>query len=126
MGDRVSIRFVKGTENDSPVLFSHWGGREFARAAQDYADALSVWAREDLASGKGISDPLHRLEPRTVTVDFIYQLGRSGYAGERVTGDLYLERTEFDGDNSDNGHFDIELAVDTGLPLFSFTNGEKA
>lgn len=104
MGDRVSIRFVnpKAPEwgRQSVVLFSHWGGIEFAEDAQKWADALA-----DERSGSML--PLDRIEPDTVIVEYIHELTKNEKG--RVGSGLYLGATENDGDNSDNGHHDIIL-----------------
>jgi len=50
--------------------------------------------------------PLSRLEPNTVMVDFIRHI-TSGE--DRICGDLYLGECCDDGDNSDNGHYEICL-----------------
>ncbi len=102
MGDRASISFRKN-DQESVILFSHWGGKEFQQSAQDYINEL----RKEIenSSHKGMF-PLDRLEPETVIVDFIRYLTK----GEnRVKSNYYLGRTEHDGDNSDNGHKVIEL-----------------
>ena len=99
MGDRISISFKKG-DNESVVLFSHWGGKSFLEEAREYVKELKE-------EKKGSSMfPLDRLEPETVMVDFIRHL--THYMG-RVESDLYLGKTPEDGDNSDNGHFVIDL-----------------
>lgn len=99
MGDRVSVQFVN--KNDSSVvLFSHWGGMSFVEKAKKYAQDLK---REVI--GKEFW-PLDRLEPQTVMVDFIRHMTQGL---EKVENDLYLGRTETDGDNGDNGHFEIPL-----------------
>ena len=100
MGDRVSISFVNGRE-ESVALFNHWGGREFVDEARDYVRKL-------IAENPQHSqfDPLDRLEPGTVMVDFIRHLTeRQG----RVRSNLYLGATSTNGDNSDNGHHVIHL-----------------
>lgn len=102
MGDRVSIQFEHDGEK-SVVLFSHWGGMEFVETAQMYVKEL----REER---KGTSvNPLDRLEPRTVMVDYIRHLMRGRSVDERIESDLYLGVDENDGDNSDNGHHIIHL-----------------
>lgn len=103
MGDRVSISFRQGKE-ESPVLFSHWGGMAFVREAKQYLKALL-----ERSKTKGCGTyPLDRREPGTVMVDFI----RHVVDGERVESNYYLGRTEDDGDSSDNGHWSLD--VDTG------------
>ena len=103
MGDRVSISFRKG-EEESVVLFSHWGGKMFVAVARGYVREI-----KDEALRVGSTWPLFRLEPSTVMVDFIRMLT----AGvERVQSDYYLGKDKNDGDNSDNGHFIIDLGRD--------------
>ena len=98
MGDRISISFKTG-ESESVVLFSHWGGMGFLGAAEDYAKDL-------VASREGHMMPLDRFEPGTVMIDFIRHITKRD---ERVESNLYLGATSGDGDNSDNGHFRINL-----------------
>ena len=100
MGDRVSIRFVN-EEDKSPVLFSHWDGMNFVKRAKDYLKKLKKYVKKE-----GISMPLSRLEPRTVMVDFIRHITQKL---DQVDCNYYLGLTEDDGDNSDNGHHDINL-----------------
>lgn len=99
MGDRVSISFRNG-EEESVALFSHWGGMVFVKAAKEYVKNLKKWA------GKEEVEPLQRLEPDTVMVDFIRHITDGQ---KRVKGNLYISRSEHEGDNSDNGHHVIEL-----------------
>ena len=103
MGDRVSISFRKG-EEESVVLFSHWGGKAFVAVARGYVRELKTEAQR-----AGMTWPLFRLEPQTVMVDFIRTL-TSGVS--RVQSDYYLGKNKEDGDNSDNGHFVIDLDRD--------------
>jgi len=105
MGDRVSIRFTNKDDIDAPVIFCHWGGMDFVEAAIKYSQEL-------IAERKGGVYPLDRLEPRTVTVDFIYNIEKYYpimSKSHRIDGDLYIGVDENDGDNGDNGHFNIDL-----------------
>ena len=95
MGNRVSIAFVGERGEQSPVLFSHWQGMDLVETAQAYVQDLPE---------QGSYDPLSRREPQTMLVDFI---SRVVGAGEKIESDLYLVENEYDGDNSDNGHFTI-------------------
>jgi len=99
MGDRVSISFVQG-DWESPALFSHWGGIEFVEYALKYTIDLAKRKR-----GKTFN-PLDRLEPQTVLVDFIRHITKNE---KEIDGDLYLGKDSNDGDNSDNGHYQIIL-----------------
>lgn len=98
MGDRVSISFRNG-DCESVTLFSHWDGSGFAYIALEYAKLLKE--PED-----SMMYPLDRLEPETVMVDFIRYLTKDM---ESVRSNYYLGATPKDGDNSDNGHFIIDL-----------------
>ena len=100
MGDRVSISFIKGTQ-ESVALFNHWGGEQFAEDAKEYATILTN-------EREGGFEPLDRFEPDTVMVDFIRHLTKDM---PRVASSLYLGKDEGDGDNSDNGHFRITLPI---------------
>lgn len=95
MGDRISIQFENGGEK-SVALFSHWGGMEFVDEAVTYVKELI---------GNGIT-PLGRKEPNTVMIDFIREITKDMKV---VDGDIYLGVDGSDGDNSDNGHFIIDL-----------------
>lgn len=106
MGNRISIQFLNGAVT-SVVLFSHWGGLQFREDAETYAKHLAECNVK--AEGMGVT-PLQRLEPNTVMVDFIRHMTQDV---EAVEHNLYLGVDEDDGDNSDNGHFIIDL---TALP----------
>jgi hypothetical protein len=106
MGDKVSIQFVKGDQK-SVVLFSQWGGMDMVDLAKDY---VSLLRREIMRGDNAMQYPLTRLEPDTVIVDFIRSITAHQ---DRVTSDLYLRATQEDGDNSDNGHHEINLEAET-------------
>ena len=101
MGNRVSISFINKTE-ESVTLFSHWGGKEFVDTAVDYVEDL----RRKVLNPDSLSDPISRLEPATVMVDFIRAITVNV---SLVRSDLYLGKDCKCGDNSDNGHFKIDL-----------------
>jgi hypothetical protein len=106
MGDRISVSFYNEDEGESVVLFSHWGGKNFLNDALKYLKNL----KEKLEKRKNkISDPISRLEPNTVMVDFIRNITKEE---DLIEGNLYLGKDENDGDNSDNGHWCLD--VDTG------------
>jgi len=108
MGDRISISFVNGAVR-SPALFSHWRGTSLLDDVELYLNEL----REEISNlDHPNSLPLDRLEPGTVMVDFIRWMAGRGLAGasrQRITSDFYLGRDWEDGDNSDNGHVEIDL-----------------
>ena len=112
MGDRISISFVNtgfdGKDEESVTLFHHWGGKEFGIMALDYTREL---IDETKAQPDRISTPLSRLEPGIVMVDFIRYCFRDGMWLEngRAKYSIYLGKDQNDGDNSDNGHWCIDL-----------------
>lgn len=103
MGDRISIAFKNGDET-SVILFHHWGGIEFKDVAENYVSELKSWVKGKYQPK--YSDPISRLEPNTVMVDFIRYITQGK---ERVDSSIYLGRDENEGDNSDNGHHIIKL-----------------
>ena len=140
MGDRVSISFrqeqerwsspddKEKTTEESPVLFHHRGGTDFPKFAFDWFKAL----RKHLKKNHTGSDPLTRLEPRNLMVQFInairdeeaFRLHHYENKTKDINGgtwsiddnllsySIYLGKTSNDGDNSDNGHYTID--VETG------------
>lgn len=105
MGDRISINFKK-EEGESITLFSHWDGRELLTSVKDYYSELKaiLLSRKERFE---LSEPIDRLEPNTVMVDFIRWLTE----GTLVKGNYYLGANENDGGNSDNGHFTFNLDI---------------
>ena len=99
MGDKVSISFRRGG-NESVVLFSQWGGADFLRQANTYADHLRV-AR---IGTKALLDPL---EPNRAMVDFIQSLTTDNVS--RGASDLYLAATPEDGTGVSDGHYVVRL-----------------
>ena len=138
MGDRVSVSFKKtekmfnakeGKEKEyreeSPALFHHWGGTELPQVAFEWFKQIKA----DIKTIKSIgSDPFTRLEPRNLMVQLIGTLARekwdqytTGLTKDKkgitkhstwMTHSMYLGKDGQDGDNSDNGHYTID--VDTG------------
>jgi len=105
MGDRVSISFRFGN-HESVALFSHHGGMGFVHRAQDYALKL-----QEEAALEGPSQPLYRLDPGSVMVDFMNSMLGHYVSSGRVKGNFYVGdmNDPMWGDNSDNGHHVIEL-----------------
>ena len=108
MGDRISIAFSDRNPCESPdpvesvALFSDWDGLGLLRNAIGYIIELNVHIEEN-----NDRHPLDRLEPGTVMTDFIVkELGKL----QRITSNYYLGKDKTDGDNSNNGHFIIDLA----------------
>jgi len=118
MGDRVSISFVNDVDyindkvrEESVPLFNHWGGKEFPQYALNWVRKLK---REVNENKEKISTPYTRLEPQRVMVLFIADLQKdkrfADYTNEeRITHSIYLGKDKNDGDNSDNGHFVIDI-----------------
>ena len=125
MGDRVSVAFRNGKNfrdevNDSVVLFNHWGGKSTPNQALKYAKMVKE--HSDNRENQNCHDPIDRLEPETLMVGFICYLWNQGAAKGKnynskmeyvETGlhndNLYLGATQNDGDNSDNGHYIVDL-----------------
>jgi|TARA_R110001599_G_scaffold5545_1_gene27834 hypothetical protein len=132
MGDRVSISFrkkeetyggpteAKTTLEESPALFHHWGGTELPKVAFEWFKKVEI-----AASKIGGSDPFTRLEPRNLMVQLIGTLAREkwdqyslGLTKDKtgmtkhdtwMTHSMYLGKDSADGDNSDNGHYTIDV-----------------
>ena len=127
MGDRVSLSFQQETEwyvkrkkekhlEQSPALFHHWGGTHFPKFAFQWFKKVKE------KYGKNGGDPFTRMEPRNLMVQFIAHLRNhedlryDRYVNEKRTTDdelisysIYLGKTPEDGDNSDNGHYTIDV-----------------
>tara|TARA_R100001510_G_C7579088_1_gene152765 strand:+ start:286 stop:663 length:378 start_codon:yes stop_codon:yes gene_type:complete len=118
MGDRVSISFVSDVNylheqrrEESIALFNHWGGKEFPQYALNWVKKLK---KEVLQRRPNISTPYTRLDPQNVMVLFIADLQKdkqfADYTNkERITHSIYLGKDKNDGDNTDNGHFVIDI-----------------
>ena len=126
MGDRVSIQFQDSDGDKSPVLFHHWGGMHLPKFASNWIKSF----REKLNIQDNVSDPITRMEARSLIVQFIADLKRYKdfhecvgfekdeegksiynipiYSNDLVSHSLYLGKREYDGDNSDNGHWVID------------------
>ena len=133
MGDRVSISFRQKQErwggpsdktevtDESPALFHHWGGTELPKVAFEWFKKVKA---ETKAMGQR-SDPFTRLEPRNLMGQLIGTLARekwdqytTGLTKDKkgitkhdtwMTYSMYLGKDGTDGDNSDNGHYTIDV-----------------
>lgn len=103
MGNKISISFEKNGK-ESVTLFSHWQGIQLKDDAEHYINKLLNDIKEDKEMLKSM--PLGRLEPGTVMVDFIRHITKNL---KRIESDFYLGKSQYDGDNSDNGHHRINL-----------------
>ena len=126
MGDRVSVSFKQNVKmynakkqkeqeyrEESPALFHHWGGTELPKVAFEWFKKVKI-----AASKIGGSDPFTRLEPRNLMVQLIGTLARekwdqystgTGKHDTWMTHSMYLGKDSNDGDNSDNGHYTIDV-----------------
>lgn len=105
MGDRISISFTDG-DDESVALFSHWGGADFLKSAEKFVEELNNKVKYDAY------DPATRREPQWMMVDFILWLGmtQDGEANLHSSSPfLYLGKDGNDGDNSDNGHWVVDV-----------------
>jgi hypothetical protein len=79
----------------------------FLRQAKEYVAELKQWSAN---RNSRMSEPIDRFAPETVMVDFIRHITKDV---ERVTSDLYILCDPNEGDDSDNGHHEIDLAEPT-------------
>ena len=106
MGDRISIEFVDvdDREQDTVVLFNHWGGDCFVETAQMFISDLNN------LSEQSCGDPISRREPRVMMVQFLAWITKKEYYANSgnngfMSRSLYFGKDRHDGDNSDNGHY---------------------
>jgi hypothetical protein len=122
MGDRISISFVRydvnGHKEESVTLFSHWQGTNLLSLVDDYLKDYREL--RDNAEGLSIHNhPLFRFDPGTVMMDFVswlsIKLKDDGEDRHVFSHDFYLAKDQSSGDNSDNGHFEIDenFTIDT-------------
>lgn len=114
MGERVSIQFQKleqygnqdPVQEKSVVLFHHWGGDDFPQETLEWVRDFREKGKEQAVSR--VSDPITRMEPQTLMVQFIGYLANAGYKSHRydfaLSDSLYLGKDENDGDNSNWGN----------------------
>ena len=104
MGNRISISFINGSE-ESVSFFSHWDGLELYDSAKEYIAKLRGHINKEIPN----NGPLGRMEPCTVMVDFIRYYIRKQKL-KCVESNYYLGKDDCDGDNSDNGHFYVDVS----------------
>ena len=129
MGDRISISFthtynddqhivVGGKDNtfksESAILSSHWQGIRLVEMALDFVETLQKKLQEEKCDG---FNPLDRLEPDNVMINFIRMIPSdkdSEYDKMAkygmISSDYRIVKDESDTDNSDNGHYEIDLS----------------
>lgn len=99
MGDRISISF-KMEDDESISFFSHWEGLELLEEVKLYLKQLGKY------DPKIQMMPRDRREPNTIMLDFIIYKFRDT---TKIESGYYLGKDKNDGDNSDNGHWIIDL-----------------
>lgn len=117
MGDRVSISFIQTHKfpngrdviRESVSLFHHWGGANFPNYALQWLKNTKAEFKKD-----NLSTPISRLEPETLIIQFLVDLSRNerfrdSTHKDRLSHSIYLGKDSNDGDNSDNGHFVIDI-----------------
>lgn len=112
MGNSISIAFRR-EESVSVALFSHWGGMELINHAKIYLKTLNS---EIGAGGIERYCPLGRLEPESLIVDFIRYMSKGQ---ERIADTYYLGKDGEDGDNSDNGHWEMDVKTSKATQIES-------
>jgi len=99
MGDRGSIT-VK-SDQPMPVLFRHWGGAP--ESMQELVNKLQT-ALKPKDEASRISDPYDRRDENACLALLVkLAVEEDGYSA-------YLGMDKNDGDNSDNGHYVLDLA----------------
>ena len=132
MGDRVSISFKDHDDDESIVLFHHWGGVDFPKLALEW---FKIFKKDiNSTAKKNYSNPTTRFGARNIMAQFVgYLSSRSDmkecmgfekdkkgeslynkpiYHQENLTHSLYFGKDKNDGDNSDNGHYVINTHDD--------------
>ena len=129
MGDRVSISFKDHDDDESIVLFHHWGGVDFPKLALEW---FKIFKKDINSTAKeNSSDPTTRFEARNIMAQFLQWIGKNNhyrecigfeksengkmdwenakpiYNQDQISHSLYFGKDQNDGDNSDNGHYVI-------------------
>ena len=142
MGDRVSISFKDKDNDESIILFHHWGGTKFPKVAFDWFKDYKK--KIDKTAKSNVSTPITRFDSNNVMVQFVQWLGQGGhyrqctgfekdendesiydeplYSDYLISDSLYFGKDTNEGDNSDNGHYTIytkkcELIDDRGQSI---------
>ena len=144
MGDRVSISFKeeKNDNEESIILFHHWGGVNFPKVVFDWFKDYKK--KIDKTAKNNVSTPITRFDCNNLMVQFVSWLGQEWhyrecigfekdennksiydnplYSDYQISGSLYFGKDTNHGDNSDNGHYTIftkkcELIDDRGQSI---------
>ena len=120
MGDRISISFSvthnlnsngQSWKQESATLSSHWQGTNLIKMALDFVENLQDAQASEQTNG---FNPLDRLEPDIVMLNFIRMIpsdteyDKMGSYG-MISSDYRIVKDESHTDNSDNGHYEIDL-----------------
>ena len=131
MGDRISVSFSithtyeggnkalqSSWKQESAILSSHWQGIRLVEMALSFVDTLQEKLQEIKSKGKvNMMNPLDRFEPDSVMFNFIRSIpsdkddsydkfAKYGL----ISSDFRIVKSEDDTDNSDNGHYEIDLS----------------
>ena len=69
MGDRVSISFKDNDDDESIVLFHHWGGVDFPKLALEW---FKIFKKDiNSTAKKNYSNPTTRFEARNIMAQFV-------------------------------------------------------
>ena len=126
MGDRISVQFCQRVKHfgsnvinmeKSVVLFNHWQGIAFAEQTLKWA--IDFQERMKQQRLPNFSNPITRMDPQHMMIQYIMSLSTDSihykYGEGFFSTACYLGKDEKDGDNSDNGHFEIWLPCDHDL-----------
>lgn len=96
MGNRISISFVNHTleDQESVTICSHWAGLTLVRLAEAFVESLEP---------SRVLTPFTRREPSALIAPFLNMLEESFASTVEVV------PTPKDCDDSDNGHWDIDV-----------------
>lgn len=109
MGNRISFSFVKGKE-ESISFFSHWDGQELLDKVTTFLEKVDKTLKLN-KHNESFSTPFSRKEPINLMLNFIIWFC-SNYdktKGDWIESNYYLGKDKEDGDNSDNGHFLVDV-----------------
>ena len=126
MGDRISVSFSLTTtyeggnkapqswKQESAILSSHWQGIRLVEMALSFVDTLQKKLQEEKCDG---FNPLDRFEPDSVMFNLIRSIPSSKEDDYDkmakyglISSDFRIVKSEDNTDNSDNGHYEIDLS----------------
>jgi len=120
MGDRVSISFVRRASGktweyekgdlESVTIGNHWGGMTLVELAKDFIESLGE---------PGHGDPISRREPSALIAPFINMLEES------FASDLRVVRSPKEYDNSDRGHWQVDVYTGKAKKIMEAEKNEE-